>query len=250
MEILNSITIRHVKKYYGSGSSQVKALDGVDLSVAQGEFVAIVGASGSGKTTLLNMMGALDVPTEGEVIVDGVNLGGLREEQRAVFRRKKVGFIFQNYNLVPTLTVEENILFPLDLDGSAPDFKFLEEMTELLGLRDKLQVYPGALSGGQQQRAAIARALLAKPAIILADEPTGSIRLVQHYPKVIPVIFPSLSILISSMTDRQRVRFSSRVKVLYIDLKSADKMLFKVVKSGGVSCAASGSFSSAVVYIS
>ncbi len=115
------------------------------------------------------------MPTEGEVIVDGVNLGGLREEQRAVFRRKKVGFIFQNYNLVPTLTVEENILFPLDLDGSAPDFKFLEEMTELLGLRDKLQVYPGALSGGQQQRAAIARALLAKPAIILADEPTGNL---------------------------------------------------------------------------
>lgn len=175
MEILNSITIRHVKKYYGSGSSQVKALDGVDLSIAQGEFVAIVGASGSGKTTLLNMMGGLDAPTEGEVIVDGVNLGGLREEQRAVFRRKKVGFIFQNYNLVPTLTVEENILFPLDLDGSAPDFKFLEEMTELLGLRDKLQVYPGALSGGQQQRAAIARALMAKPAIILADEPTGNL---------------------------------------------------------------------------
>ena len=175
MDILNSITIRHVKKYYGSGSSQVKALDGVDLSVAQGEFVAIVGASGSGKTTLLNMMGGLDAPTEGEVIVDGVTLGGLREEQRAVFRRKKVGFIFQNYNLVPTLTVEENILFPLDLDGSAPDFKFLEEMTELLGLRDKLQVYPGALSGGQQQRAAIARALMAKPAIILADEPTGNL---------------------------------------------------------------------------
>ncbi len=175
MEILNSITIRHVKKYYGSGSSQVKALDGVDLSVAQGEFVAIVGASGSGKTTLLNMMGGMDAPTEGEVIVDGVNVGGLREEQRAVFRRKKVGFIFQNYNLVPTLTVEENILFPLDLDGSAPDFKFLEEMTELLGLRDKLQVYPGALSGGQQQRAAIARALLAKTAIILADEPTGNL---------------------------------------------------------------------------
>ena len=164
-----------LKKYYGKGEALVKALDGVDLSVAQGEFVAIVGASGSGKTTLLNMMGGMDAPTEGEVIVDGVNVGGLREEQRAVFRRKKVGFIFQNYNLVPTLTVEENILFPLDLDGSAPDFKFLEEMTELLGLRDKLQVYPGALSGGQQQRAAIARALMAKPAIILADEPTGNL---------------------------------------------------------------------------
>ena len=172
---MDIITIQNLKKYYGSGSSQVRALDGVDLTIAQGEFTAIVGASGSGKTTLLNMMGGLDTPTEGEVFVDGVRLSGLREEQRAVFRRKKVGFIFQNYNLVPTLTVEENILFPLDLDGTRPDEKYLQEITELLGLTDKMRDYPGMLSGGQQQRVAIARALLPKPSIILADEPTGNL---------------------------------------------------------------------------
>lgn len=172
---MDIITIQNLKKYYGSGSSQVRALDGVNLTIAQGEFTAIVGASGSGKTTLLNMMGGLDAPTEGEVFVDGVRLSGLREEQRAVFRRKKVGFIFQNYNLVPTLTVEENILFPLDLDGARPDEKYLQEITELLGLMDKMWDYPGMLSGGQQQRVAIARALLPKPSIILADEPTGNL---------------------------------------------------------------------------
>ena len=172
---MDIITVQNLKKYYGSGSNQVRALDGVDLTVAQGGFTAIVGASGSGKTTLLNMMGGLDVPTAGEVIVDGVSLSGLREEQRAVFRRKKVGFVFQNYNLVPTLTVEENILFPLDLDGTAPDEKYLQEITELLGLTGKMKDYPGMLSGGQQQRAAIARALIAKPPIILADEPTGNL---------------------------------------------------------------------------
>ena len=172
---MNCITIHNLKKYYGSGSSQVKALDGVELTIAQGEFAAIIGPSGSGKTTLLNMMGGLDLPTQGEIIVDGVTLSSLREEQLAVFRRKKVGFIFQNYNLVPTLTVEENILFPLDLDGSSPDWGFLDEVTHLLGLNDIMHVYPGTLSGGQQQRVAIARALSAKPAIILADEPTGNL---------------------------------------------------------------------------
>lgn len=172
---MDIITIHNLKKYYGSGARQVKALDGIDLTVRQGEFTAITGASGSGKTTLLNMMGGLDVPTEGEVVVDGVDLSGLREEQLAVFRRKKVGFIFQNYNLVPTLTVEENILFPLDLDGSSPDMGYLDEIMELLGLQDKMDAYPEALSGGQQQRAAIARALAAKPAILLADEPTGNL---------------------------------------------------------------------------
>lgn len=172
---MDIITIHHLKKYYGSGTRQVKALDGVDLTIGQGEFVAIVGASGSGKTTLLNMMGGLDVPDEGEVVVDGVRLADLREEQLSVFRRKKVGIIFQDYNLIPTLTVEENILFPLDLDGSAPDESFFEEVTGLLGLRDKLDMYPEMLSGGQKQRTAIARALTAKPPILLADEPTGNL---------------------------------------------------------------------------
>lgn len=169
------IRVHNLKKYYGSGGNLVKALDGVGLTIARGEFAAIVGASGSGKTTLLNMIGGLDVPTEGEVCVDGVNLDGLREKQLAVFRRKKIGFIFQNYNLVPTLTVKENIVFPLDLDGSAPDEKFLKEIVGLLGIEDRMQAYPDTLSGGQQQRVAIARALISKPPVILADEPTGNL---------------------------------------------------------------------------
>ena len=172
---MDIITICNLKKYYGSGERIIRALDGVNLTVAQGEFIAIVGASGCGKTTLLNMMGGLDRPASGEVIVDGVNLASLKEAQLAVFRRKKAGFIFQNYNLVPTLTVEENIYFPLDLDCSTPDRKYLREIIELLGLQDKLDVFPEQLSGGQKQRAAIARALAAKPSVILADEPTGNL---------------------------------------------------------------------------
>ena len=172
---MDMVTVRKLKKYYGSGDNQVRALDEVDLSVARGEFVAIVGASGSGKTTLLNMIGGLDVPTEGEVIVDGVSLAGLREEQLAVFRRKKVGFIFQNYNLIPTLTVKENILFPLELDCSAPNEDYLKEIVGLLGLGERMHAYPAALSGGQQQRVAIARALVSGPSVILADEPTGNL---------------------------------------------------------------------------
>lgn len=172
---MDIITLQHVKKYYGRKENVVKALDGIDLTIEQGTFTAIVGASGSGKTTLLNMMGGLDVPDDGEIMVDGVKLSGLKEEQLAVFRRKKVGFIFQNYNLIPTLTVEENILFPLELDGSAPDQGYLEEITQLLGLKDKLDAFPEMLSGGGQQRVAIARALAVKPAILLADEPTGNL---------------------------------------------------------------------------
>ena len=172
---MDIITICNLKKYYGSGERIVRALDGVNLTVAQGEFIAIVGASGCGKTTLLNMMGGLDRPASGEVIVDGVNLASLKEAQLAVFRRKKAGFIFQNYNLVPTLTVEENIYFPLDLDCSTPDRKYLREIIELLGLQDKLDVFPEQLSGGPKQRAAIASALAAKPSVILADEPTGNL---------------------------------------------------------------------------
>ena len=172
---MDMITVRNLKKYYGGKDNLVRALDGVDLSVARGEFAAIVGASGSGKTTLLNMIGGLDVPTEGEVIVDGVSLAGLREEQLAVFRRKKVGFIFQNYNLVPTLTVKENILFPLELDGSAPNEDYMKEVVGLLGLEERMHAYPAVLSGGQQQRVAIARALVSGPSVILADEPTGNL---------------------------------------------------------------------------
>ena len=169
------VTVHRLKKYFGKGEAQVKALDGIDLSIEKGRFPAIIGASGSGKTTLLNMIGGLDTPDEGEVIVDGVNLSGLKERELAVFRRGKVGFVYQNFNLVPTLTVKENILFPLSLAGSTPDRRFFGEVVGQLFLEDRLNAYPHQLSGGGQQRAAIARALIAKPAIILADEPTGNL---------------------------------------------------------------------------
>ncbi len=169
------VTVRGLKKYFGRGESQVKALDGIDLDIEKGKFTAIIGASGSGKTTLLNMIGGMDVPDEGEVIVDGVTLAGLKEKELAVFRRGKVGFVYQSFNLVPTLTVKENILFPLSLAGSTPDPVFFQKIVDLLHLRERLEAYPRELSGGGQQRVAIARALIAKPAILLADEPTGNL---------------------------------------------------------------------------
>ena len=169
------VTVHRLKKYFGKGEAQVKALDGIDLSIEKGRFTAIIGASGSGKTTLLNMIGGLDTPDEGEVIVDGVNLSGLKERELAVFRRGKVGFVYQNFNLVPTLTVKENILFPISLAGSTPDQRFFGDVVQQLRLADRLNAYPHQLSGGQQQRVAIARALASKPAIILADEPTGNL---------------------------------------------------------------------------
>ncbi len=169
------VTVHRLKKYFGKGEAQVKALDGIDLSIEKGRFTAIIGASGSGKTTLLNMIGGLDTPDEGEVIVDGVNLSGLKERELAVFRRGKVGVVYQNFNLVPTLTVKENILFPLSLAGSTPDRRFFGEVVGQLFLEDRLNAYPHQLSGGGQQRVAIARALLGKPAILLADEPTGNL---------------------------------------------------------------------------
>ena len=172
---MNIVTIQNLKKYYGKGESQVKALDGIDLSIEKGKFTAIIGASGSGKTTLLNMIGALDRPDEGEVIVDGVRLSGMKEKELAVFRRSKVGFVYQNFNLVPTLTVRENILFPLSLSGNTPDMAFFQEITQTLGLSERLDAFPEQLSGGGQQRAAIARALIMRPALILADEPTGNL---------------------------------------------------------------------------
>lgn len=164
-----------LKKYYGAEPNITKALDGVSLSIEQGEFVAIVGTSGSGKSTLLNMMGGLDVPTSGSVKVKGKNLAELNDEQLTIFRRRNIGFIFQNYNLVPVLNVYENIVLPVELDGDTVDRKFMDEVVRLLALGDKLNSMPNNLSGGQQQRVAIARALVSKPAIVLADEPTGNL---------------------------------------------------------------------------
>lgn len=172
---MECVTTSHLKKYYGTKENRVKALDDVTLSVEKGRFTAIVGSSGSGKTTLLNMIGGLDRPDEGTVVVDGFCLGEMNEEQLAVFRREKIGFIFQTYNLIPSLNIYENILFPLDLGNVSPDREFLEELFVLLKLKDRLLSYPHQLSGGQQQRVAIARALAAKPAVILADEPTGNL---------------------------------------------------------------------------
>ncbi len=166
---------RDLKKYYGSGDTQVKALDGVDLSIQQGEFVAIVGTSGSGKSTLLHMLGGLDRPTSGTVTVDGKDIFALKDEALTIFRRRKVGFVFQSYNLVPVLSVWENIVLPVELDGRNVDEAYVEEVIATLGLEKKLRNLPGQLSGGQQQRVAIARALAAKPAILLADEPTGNL---------------------------------------------------------------------------
>ncbi len=172
MSILQTIEL---KKYYGTKPNITKALDGVNLSVEDGEFVAIVGTSGSGKSTLLNMIGGLDVPTSGKVIVDGRDLSTLKDEQLTVFRRRKIGFIFQNYNLVPVLNVFENIVLPVELDGGRVDTNFLNEVVGFLGLKDKMNSMPNNLSGGQQQRVAIARALAARPTIVLADEPTGNL---------------------------------------------------------------------------
>ncbi|MFR2700595.1 MAG: ABC transporter ATP-binding protein [Anaerobutyricum soehngenii] len=172
MNILKTFAL---KKYYGKDENLVRALDNVDFWVNQGEFVAVVGSSGSGKSTLLHMIGGLDTPTEGNVSVRNMNLSEMSEEELTIFRRRNIGFIFQNYNLVPILTVQENILLPIQLDGKQPDQDFMESIVTLLGIEDKLKEMPNNLSGGQQQRVAIARALIMKPAIILADEPTGNL---------------------------------------------------------------------------
>ena len=166
---------KDLRKIYGSGDTEVRALDGVDLTVEAGEFVAIVGTSGSGKSTLLHMLGGLDRPTGGSVTVDGKDIFSLSDEALTIFRRRKIGFVFQNYNLVPVLNVYENIVLPIQLDGGEPEPSYIESIVETLGLEKKLQNLPNNLSGGQQQRVAIARALAAKPAIILADEPTGNL---------------------------------------------------------------------------
>lgn len=166
---------RDLKKQYGTGETAVHALAGVNLSVENGEFVAVVGTSGSGKSTLLHMLGGLDRATSGKVYVDGKDIFALKDEELTIFRRRKIGFVFQSFNLVPVLSVYENIVLPLQLDGKTVDNAFIGEIAEALGLKEKLNVLPNQLSGGQQQRVAIARALAAKPAILLADEPTGNL---------------------------------------------------------------------------
>ena len=166
---------RGLKKYYGKGETQIRALDGVDLDIERSKFTAIIGTSGSGKSTLLNMLGGLDTPSAGSIKVGNTELASLNSEQATIFRRKQIGFVFQNYNLVPVLNVWENIIFPISLDGRKPDKKFILQIVSLLGLEKKLESLPGSLSGGQQQRVAIARALASKPSIILADEPTGNL---------------------------------------------------------------------------
>ena len=169
------LSTKNLKKVYGQGENEVHALAGVDLEVEKGEFVAVVGTSGSGKSTLLHMLGGLDRSTSGSVNVDGKEIFTLKDEELTIFRRRKIGFVFQNYNLVPVLNVYENIVLPVELDGNEPDCKYIQQIIDMLGLSAKLQNLPSNLSGGQQQRVAMARALAAKPAIILADEPTGNL---------------------------------------------------------------------------
>ena len=172
MEILKT---ENLKKTYGTGAAKVEALRGVNLTVNKGEFLSIVGTSGSGKSTLLHMLGGLDRPTEGKVIIDGKDIFSLKDEELTIFRRRKIGFVFQAFNLVPVMSVYENIVLPIELDGEKPNQELVNEIVNTLGLSEKLKAYPSQLSGGQQQRVAIARALASAPAIILADEPTGNL---------------------------------------------------------------------------
>ena len=169
------VEIRNLRKEYGSDEYKVTALDGVDVSIEKGEFVAVVGSSGSGKTTLLNMMGGLDDPSEGAIVINGQRIESLSEDEKVIFRRRNVGFVFQNYNLVTDLNVYENIVLPVLADGEQVDVEYLDEIVRILGIEDKMESMPQNLSGGQQQRVAIARALFAKPTLILADEPTGNL---------------------------------------------------------------------------
>lgn len=236
---MNILEVQDLCKTYGKGEAAVQALRHATFSVRKGEFIAIIGESGSGKSTLLNVVGALDKATSGKVWIDGQDIFSMPEKKLTVFRRQHIGFIFQSFNLIPELNVEQNITFPLLLDYKRPDQRFVNELLNVLGLTERRHHLPSQLSGGQQQRVAIGRALVTRPALILADEPTGSVALVQHYPKIIPVMLLSRSTRISDMTERQSVRFSSRVRESYMLLKSACSIISTAEKSGGVSSGAS-----------
>lgn len=207
------LEVSDIQKYYGNKGNITKAVNRISLSVGKGEFVGIMGASGSGKTTLLNCISTIDTVTSGKIFVEGKDITTLRGKQLSAFRREKLGFIFQDFNLLDTLTAYENISLALSISGiKAKEIdKRVQKIARALNITEVLEKYPYQMSGGQQQRVAAARAMVTNPALVLADEPTGSVMLVQHYPKEIPVILFSLSMRISDITDRHSVRFSSRV---------------------------------------
>ena len=243
------IQISDMCKVYNPGENEVRALDHVSLTIDVNEFVAIIGHSGSGKSTLMNMLGCLDIPTSGSYVLHGEDVSRLSDDELSDIRNREIGFIFQGFNLIPNLTALENVELPLIYRG-VPKAKRMElsrVALEKVGLAHRMDHKPSQMSGGQQQRVAIARAIAQAPPVILADEPTGSVTLVQHYPKEIPVIFWSLSILISLITERHNVRFSSRVKVSYKLLKSVCSSCSTASKFGGGSCPASGIWFSAAV---
>ena len=241
------LTVKDLKKSYGSTSNKVEVLKGINFEVEKGEICVLLGPSGSGKSTLLNIIGGIDDADLGYVSIDSEKTKDMKEKELTRYRRKHLGYVFQMYNLIPNLNVKENIEVGAYLSDSPLD---INELLNTLGLYEHRHKLPNQLSGGQQQRTAIGRAIVKNPDILLCDEPTGSVQLVQHYPKTTPVIFWSLSILISLMTERQSVRFSSRVKVSYIFLKSFCNSFSTAAKSGGASCVVSGIWFNAAVYIS
>lgn len=230
------LQIQGIKKSFGTGDSRVDVLKGLDLEIERGEFCVLLGPSGSGKSTLLNIIGGIDSADEGNLVIDGERLADMSEKKLSLYRRKHLGYIFQMYNLIPNLTVRENIEVGAYLSDKPLD---VDELLHTLGIYEHQRKLPNQLSGGQQQRTAIGRAIVKNPDILLCDEPTGSVALVQHYPKIIPVMLLSRSTRISDMTERQSVRFSSRVRESYMLLKSACSILSTAEKSGGVSSGAS-----------
>lgn len=241
------LEINNLKKSFGTGESRVEVLKGIQFSVEKGEICVLFGPSGSGKSTLLNIIGGIDEADSGSIVIEGEKIEDMNEKTLTRYRRKHLGYVFQMYNLIPNLTVKENMEVGAYLSDHPLD---INDLLKTLGLYDHRDKLPNQLSGGQQQRTSIGRAIIKNPSILLCDEPTGSVQLVQHYPKTTPVIFWSLSILISLMTERQRVRFSSRVKVSYIFLKSFCNSFSTAAKSGGASCVVSGIWFNAAVYIS